>query len=221
MMITQLKIEYKYAGDMYAIFLKKKKLNCYFFQAQKTKNVTANEEYYTFKSSKLDEKCSIGHFQLRNLLWATNKNNIYYVCGDTVRQWSPQRQSSRQVIDLATANRPGSVSLKITSMACAHGILFAGGFKGECVWKVVQDTSSISNQFNTTNECRSVGITNYTDIVKGQRGTTLGIVSNNDATIKCINLETAQIEQKFSLPFAANVRKKISNYVYRFTNYTI
>ncbi|GAA5814579.1 hypothetical protein MFLAVUS_008078 [Mucor flavus] len=172
--------------------------------AQKTKNVTANEEYYTFKSSKLDEKCSIGHFQLRNLLWATNKNNIYYVCGDTVRQWSPQRQSSRQVIDLATANRPGSVSLKITSMACAHGILFAGGFKGECVWKVVQDTSSISNQFNTTNECRSVGITNYTDIVKGQRGTTLGIVSNNDATIKCINLETAQIEQKFSLPFAAN-----------------
>ncbi|GAA5798794.1 hypothetical protein HPULCUR_004200 [Helicostylum pulchrum] len=173
-------------------------------QAQKTKNVTTNEEYYTFKSSKLDEKCSIGHFQLRNLLWATNKNNIYYVCGDTVRQWSPQRQSSSQVIDLATANRPGSVSLKITSMACAHGILFAGGFKGECVWKVVQDTSSISNQFNTTNECRSIGITNYTDIVKDQRGITLGIVSNNDATIKCINLETAQIEQKFSLPFAAN-----------------
>ncbi|KAI9361541.1 hypothetical protein BD770DRAFT_441538 [Pilaira anomala] len=173
-------------------------------QAQETKNVTTNEEYYTFKSSKLDEKCSIGHFQLRNLLWATNKNNIYYVCGDTVRQWSPQRKKSTQVIDLATANRPGSVSLKITSMACAHGILFAGGFKGECVWKVVQDTSNISNQFNTTNESRSIGITNYTDIVKDKAGVTLGIVSNNDATIKCINLETAQIEQKFSLPFAAN-----------------
>lgn len=115
------------------------------------------------------------------------------------------------MIDLATANRPGSVSLKITSMACAHGILFAGGFKGECVWKVVQDTSNISNQFNTTNESRSIGITNYTDIVKDKAGVTLGIVSNNDATIKCINLETAQIEQKFSLPFAANVTIYIHN----------
>lgn len=123
------------------------------------------------------------------------------MCGDTVRQWSPQRQVSTQVIDLATANQPGSVSLKITSMACAHGILFAGGFKGECIWKVVQDTSTI----NTTNESRSMGITNYTDIVRDRKGATLGIVSNNDASIKCINLETAQIEQKLILPFAANV----------------
>ncbi|KAG2193712.1 hypothetical protein INT47_013180 [Mucor saturninus] len=169
-------------------------------KAQETKQVTPNEEYYTFKSSKLNEPCSIGHFQLRNLLWAANKNNIYYVWGDTVRQWSPQRRQSSQVIDLATANRPGSVSLKITSMACAHGVLFAGGFKGECVWKVVQDHCTI----NTTNESRSMGITNYTDIVKDRKGATLGIVSNNDASIKCINLETAQIEQKLTLPFAAN-----------------
>lgn len=171
---------------------------------QETNQVTSNEEYYSFRSSKLNEHCSIGHFQLRNLLWATNKNNVYYVSGDTVRQWSPQRQSSKQVIDLATANAPGSVSLKITSMACAHGILFAGGFKGECVWKVVENTSTISNQFNTTNESRSLGITNYTEIVQDRKGATLGIVSNNDASIKCINLETAQIEQKIALPFAAN-----------------
>lgn len=139
---------------------------------------------------------------------------MYYVSGDTVRQWSPQRQSSKQVIDLATANAPGSVSLKITSMACAHGILFAGGFKGECVWKVVENTSTISSQFNTTNESRSLGITNYTEIVQDRKGATLGIVSNNDASIKCINLETAQIEQKIALPFAANVKYHIV-YSYR------
>lgn len=162
--------------------------------------MSTNEEYYTFKSSKINEKCSIGHFQLRNLLWAANKNNIYYVYGNTVRQWSPQRQKSTQVIDLTTANQPGSVSLEITSMACAYGILFAGGFKGECVWKVVQDSCNI----NTTNESRSMGITNYTDIVQS-KGAILGIVSNNDASIKCINLETAQIQQKLILPFAANV----------------
>lgn len=34
---------------------------------------------------------------------------------------------------------------------------------------------------------------------------TLGIVSNNDSTIKSINLETAQVEKSMSLPFAVNV----------------
>lgn len=49
-------------------------------QSQQTKPVAENEEYYTFKSSKINEPCSIGHFQLRNLVWATNKNNVYYIC---------------------------------------------------------------------------------------------------------------------------------------------
>lgn len=49
-------------------------------QSQQTKPVAKNEEYYTFKSSKINEPCSIGHFQLRNLVWATNKNNVYYIC---------------------------------------------------------------------------------------------------------------------------------------------
>jgi hypothetical protein len=49
-------------------------------QSQQTKSVTKNEEYYTFKSSKINEPCSIGHFQLRNLVWSTNKNNVYYIC---------------------------------------------------------------------------------------------------------------------------------------------
>jgi hypothetical protein len=91
--------------------------------------------------------------------------------------------------------------MKITSMACAYDTLFVGGFKGECIWKKLQgdDTVSTSRDHSTT------GITNYTDIVQDRMGRTLAIVSNNDGVIKSINLETAQIMQKFTLPFAGNV----------------
>lgn len=170
-----------------------------------------NEELYSFKSTKLKEKCSIGHFQLRNLVWAANKNNIYYVCDDTIRSWSPQRRKSKQVVDLRHANRPGDVSMKITSMACAHGVLFVGGFEGECMWKVVDDSfDAVSNTILNNGQEKSTGITNYTDIVRDKSsGKVLAVVSNNDGTIKSINLETAQVEQSFTLPFAGNVSRSV------------
>lgn len=125
-----------------------------------------------------------------------------YIGGDTVRQWSPQRQKSSQVVDLSTANIPGSISFKITSMACAHHILFTGGFQGECAWKSLDSDIPIQYLPSTST---SSGITNYTDIIQDKKGVKLGIVSNNDALIKCINLTTAQVQQTLSLPFAVNV----------------
>jgi hypothetical protein len=71
-------------------------------------------------------------------------------------------------MDLSIANIPGSISLKITSLACAHGFLLTGGFKGECVWKVLSGDSDTSYQKSFSNN--SKGITNYTDIVQDRRG---------------------------------------------------
>jgi hypothetical protein len=71
-------------------------------------------------------------------------------------------------MDLSIANIPGSISLKITSLACAHGILLTGGFKGECVWKVLSGENGAYNQQSFRNS--SKGITNYTEIVQDKRG---------------------------------------------------
>lgn len=125
-----------------------------------------------------------------------------FIGGDTVRQWSPQRQKSAQVMDLSTANIPGSISFKITSMTCAQQVLFAGGFQGECTWKSLDSDSPIQYLSNANT---ASGITNYTDIIQDRKGVVLGIVSNNDASIKYINLTTAQIQTTWTLPFAVNV----------------
>lgn len=71
-------------------------------------------------------------------------------------------------MDLSIANIPGSILLKITSLACAHGILLTGGFKGECAWKALSGENNAFHQQSYSN--RSKGITNYADIVQDRRG---------------------------------------------------
>ena len=105
-------------------------------------------------------------------------------------------------MDLSKANIPGSISFKITSMTCANQVLFTGGFQGECAWKSLDSDTPIQYLPSTST---SSGITNYTDIIQDKKGIPLGIVSNNDASIKCINLTTAQVQKILSLPFAVNV----------------
>lgn len=87
-------------------------------------------------------------------------------------------------------------------MTCANQVLFTGGFQGECAWKSLDSDTPIQYLPSTST---SSGITNYTDIIQDKKGIPLGIVSNNDASIKCINLTTAQVQKILSLPFAVNV----------------
>jgi hypothetical protein len=50
---------------------------------KEVKAVRPDGEFYEFRYTNLSEKCSIVHFQLRNLLWAPSKNEIYYTCKKT------------------------------------------------------------------------------------------------------------------------------------------
>ncbi|OAD75015.1 hypothetical protein PHYBLDRAFT_67779 [Phycomyces blakesleeanus NRRL 1555(-)] len=46
---------------------------------QEPKEMIKEDRFFTFKHGKLSERCSVGHFQLRSLLWATSKNDVYYL----------------------------------------------------------------------------------------------------------------------------------------------
>ncbi|KAI8973008.1 hypothetical protein BDB01DRAFT_808345 [Pilobolus umbonatus] len=170
---------------------------------QSVKTVDTTEDYYSFKSAKLNEKCSIGHFQLRNLLNCTNKNNYYYVNENIVTHWSPQGQKSQPVMDLTPANQTNNIPVHITSLTSKYNILFAGGFQGECVWKVLDD-HSIPLRYNQMMYQENIGITNYTEIIENKHGLKQCIVSNNDSCTRYINLETTQIENTLSLAFPIN-----------------
>lgn len=143
--------------------------------------------------------------------------------GDTVRQWSPLLCSSRELLNVCTANSPQSLIFKISSMACAHNIMFVGGFQGEFACRRLDDMEAPVHYGITTTH--SNGIANHIHITEGPRGGEMeverefaqtlftdgvfpgvkAIVSSNDKNVRYINMENITIETALSFPFAVNV----------------
>ncbi|KAI8344675.1 WD40-repeat-containing domain protein [Chlamydoabsidia padenii] len=169
---------------------------------QKVKNVRRDQRFYDFKYAKLNESCGIGHFQLRNLLSATSKNTVHYICGNTVRQWSPQRQTSKEILDLNLIYPTHYRTLKISSMASKDNILFVGGFLGDYVLQRLDSSLSLPHCGIISDQ--NTGIVNHADIVTGKNGNWQVLVSDNDSKTRLLNVNTLQMEQSFTFPFPVN-----------------
>jgi hypothetical protein len=87
----------------------------------------------------------------------------FYIDQNSIKQWSPQRQCSQTVLDLSF--------IKVTSMSCAHGMLMAGGFEGEVIYKNMDDATL---HYHTPQ--RDLGIINHVDIIKSNGGKIAGIL---------------------------------------------
>ncbi|CAO3586856.1 unnamed protein product [Absidia cylindrospora] len=168
---------------------------------QPVKQVRRDQRFYEFKYAKLKEPCRIGHFQLRNLLWAPSKNSVHYISGNTVRQWSPQRKVSKEILDLDNTKTNYCRTIKVSSMVSKGGVIFVGGFSGDYVLHQVDGDARthcglISNQ--------STGIVNHADIITGKNGNQKVLVSDNDMKTRILDVHSLAIEQTLSFPFPVN-----------------
>ncbi|XP_044405641.1 probable ribosome-binding factor A, chloroplastic [Triticum aestivum] len=79
--------------------------------------------------------------QLRNLLWATSKHDVYVMQNYSVRHWSSLLRRGKEVLNVAGPNqdmqggRPLS-RVKISTMTVKDNLLAAGGFHGELICNV-------------------------------------------------------------------------------------
>ncbi|KAL0078038.1 hypothetical protein J3Q64DRAFT_1872827, partial [Phycomyces blakesleeanus] len=151
------------------------------------------DRFFTFKHGKLSERCSVGHFQLRSLLWATSKNDVYYLLDDSVRHWSPQRSSSRLV---------SSFPMKVISMTCSHNMLLVGGAKGEYACRRLDSKDDMYYFGKPTRNPN--GTTNHLDVADLKQGGLTALISGNDETTHFIDLKTMQTKQIIQFPFPVN-----------------
>jgi len=77
-------------------------------------------------------RCSINHFQLRNLVWAPSPHDVYLLQDNGVVHWDAVTRSRRCVLDLSGAT-PGLPHVQVSTMTAGAGLLLAGGFDGEFV----------------------------------------------------------------------------------------
>ncbi|KAI3954408.1 hypothetical protein MKX01_029678, partial [Papaver californicum] len=175
------------------------------------KDIEKGPEYYEFQHNTRMVKPTILHFQLRNLVWATSKHDVYLMSNYAVVHWSPLSCNSTEVVNFSghvapTEKHPGSLlegftQTQISTLAVKDKLLVAGGFQGELTCKRL-DRRGVSFCTRTTYDENS--ITNAIEIFDHFSGGYRFLTSNNDCGVRIFDLEKFQLLNHFRYPWPVN-----------------
>ncbi|KAL0546186.1 hypothetical protein IC582_016092 [Cucumis melo] len=173
--------------------------------------VEMGHAFYDFQFNTRLVKSTIVHFQLRNLLWATSKHDVYLMQNYSVLHWSSLLRRSKEVLNVAkpvvpTLKLPGLMSqslsrVQISTMAVKENLVVAGGFQGELICKYLNHPEVAFCTKVTANEN---AITNAVDIYRDSVGGTKIMTANNDCKIRIYDAECFSSLGCFSFDWSVN-----------------
>ncbi|KAF2118556.1 WD40-repeat-containing domain protein [Lophiotrema nucula] len=99
------------------------------------------ENFFSFRRMNTQHRAFIHHFQLRNLLASTSRNDVFYATGDQVNRTDASGTYDNVTMDLSREFTEG-YRFMVTTLAASDDILIAGGFEGEYA---LTDLSSASD----------------------------------------------------------------------------
>ncbi|XP_038708805.1 uncharacterized WD repeat-containing protein C2A9.03-like [Tripterygium wilfordii] len=176
------------------------------------KQMEKGDKYYEFFHNTRLVKPTILHFQLRNLVWATSKHDVYLMSKYSVLHWSSLSCNSSEVINFSghiapVENHPGSLlegftKTQISTLAVKDNFLVTGGFQGELTCKRL-DKQGVSFCARTTTYDDNA-ITNAIEIYDSLRGGVHFMASNNDCGLREYDMERFQILNHFRYPWPVN-----------------
>ncbi|KAH9626476.1 hypothetical protein KSS87_006436 [Heliosperma pusillum] len=168
----------------------------------------------TYRGSGLtgNESRSAGsQYQLRNLLWATSKHDVYLLQNYSVMHWSALRRNTTEVLNAARPIVPTTESsrslpqtlsrVQISTMSVKDNLLVAGGFHGELICKHLNQPDVAFSTKVTTDED---AITNAVDIVESSSGSKWVIAANNDAQVRVFDAANFICLNRFCFPWSVN-----------------
>ncbi|KAL9232713.1 hypothetical protein vseg_007790 [Gypsophila vaccaria] len=167
--------------------------------------------YYEFFYNSRMVKPTILHFQLRNLVWASSKHDVYFMSNYQFMHWSALTQNLTEVVDFAEHVAPsekhqgnlleGFTQTQISTLAVKDNLMVAGGFQGELVCKHL-DKPGVSFCARTTYDDNA--ITNAVEIYDSLSGGYRFMASNNDCGIREYEMERYQLLTHFRYPWPVN-----------------
>ncbi|KAG8375961.1 hypothetical protein BUALT_Bualt09G0013600 [Buddleja alternifolia] len=174
------------------------------------KPIKRGGSYFEFFHNTRLVKPTILHFQLRNLVWATSKHDIYFISNYSVMHWSPLLQTLTEVLNFSGHIAPtertqgtlleGFTRMQLSTLAVKDRFLVAGGFHGEVVCKCL-DKPGVSFCTRTTHQENA--ITNAIEIFDSSSGLHF-MTSNNDSGVREYDMEKFQLSNHFHFPWPVN-----------------
>ncbi|XP_059300998.1 uncharacterized WD repeat-containing protein C2A9.03-like [Lycium barbarum] len=167
--------------------------------------------YYDFRRNSRSVKSTILHFQLRNLVWATSKHDVYLMSHFSVIHWSSLTCSKNEVLNVSghvapCEKHPGSLlegftQTQVSTLTVKDNLMVAGGFQGELICKYL-DRPGVCFCSRTTYDDNA--ITNAVEIYNTSSGALHFIASNNDSGVRDFDMEKFQLSNHFRFPWPVN-----------------
>ncbi|XP_047174493.1 uncharacterized WD repeat-containing protein C2A9.03-like isoform X2 [Vigna umbellata] len=158
-------------------------------------NVQKGKTFYNFFFNTRLVKSTIVHFQLRNLLWATSKHDVYLMQNYSVMHWSAVLRRAKEVLNVAKpivpSHRTGFLAqpvsrVQISTMTVKENLMVAGGFHGELICKNLKKPGVLFCGKITTDDN---AITNAVDVYRNPAGSLRVITANNDSQVRVFEAE--------------------------------
>lgn len=162
-----------------------------------SKQIQGMTLFYNFLYTSSKTRNSIAHFQLRNLIWATSKHDVYFTGPHEIKHWNSITKQTAIVADNEFFGIP-----KISSLVAKDGKLLGGGYFGDYLFYNLEHSEPV-RVGNFTDD--PYGITNQMDIDTIRSGTSVVIVSSNDHKTRLVDLATFKVLKSISLPWPVNV----------------
>ncbi|KAD4386321.1 hypothetical protein R6Q59_009572 [Mikania micrantha] len=167
--------------------------------------------FYDFRQNSRSARSTILHFQLRNLVWATSKHDVYFMSDFSVFHWSSLKCKKTESLNVAghvapCEKHPGSLlegftQTQVSTMAIKDNLLVVGGFQGELICKYL-DRPGVCFCTRTTYDENA--ITNALEIYTTPSGAVHFTASNNDCKVREFDTENFQVTNLFRFPWPVN-----------------
>ncbi|CAM8891398.1 unnamed protein product [Rhodiola kirilowii] len=178
---------------------------------KESKMVEKGGIYYQFRRNSRSVKSTILHFQLRNLVWATSKHDVYLMSNFSIIHWNALTCSKSEVLNVAghvapIEKHPGSLlegftQTQVSTLAVKDGLLIAGGFQGELICKYL-DRPGVSFCSRTTYDDNA--ISNALEIYNSPSGALHFTAAINDSGVRDFDMERFQQTKHFRFPWPVN-----------------
>ncbi|MFS7989111.1 putative transcription factor WD40-like family [Helianthus anomalus] len=175
------------------------------------KQTSKGDNYYEFFYNSRSVKPTFLHFQLRNMIWATSKHDVYVVSNDSIMHWSSLSQNLTEILDFSGHVAPtekhegswleGFTQTRISTLAVKDNFLVAGGSDGELVCKKL-DQQGVS--FCTRIIYEDIALTTGIEIYDAMSGGKHFITSNNDCGVRVYDMDGFQLVNHFRFPWPVN-----------------
>ena len=174
---------------------------------QKCHRIPQSESFFSFRRMNTTHQAYYPHFQLRNLMAATSRNDIYYATKEGVQRTDASGASPVSVIDLHKRTVNGN-GCQLITLAASDNVLVAGGFEGDYY---IADLSSANNNDISTGTIQdwkpgSISrITNHVHLFNSRHSyTPQAVLCSNDDGLRVLDCATNRFHSSFSYPAAVN-----------------